>query len=720
LIGSAAGAAENLTLEKIFAKKPILPTVPTAVWVAGGRGVTLTRDIGDRSAFVLREVPSGKEKVLAYMDAIPVPEDLRSEDNEQFAIEDHEWNGEGTSAAFVFAGDVFLIDRKGKVERLTDTDGEEQDPAFSRDGRWLAYTRDNDLYTRDLERGAEIRHTTTGCDTIYNGVLNWVYMEELFTRGDVHAFWWSPAGSRLVFLEIRDGMVPEYPIVDQVEVPATWKLQRYPKPGDPNPEVRVGIVDAASQAVLWTDVETGPDAYIARVNWLADGKTIAIEKLNRAQDHLSLLFTDAETGKSDVVLDESSPTWVNINDAKYFYEKRRQFLWGSERDGHMHLYLYNPDGSSIRQLTTGNWEVIDLDGVDEKKKRVYFTANEGSVLEQHLYGIDEDGKKLTRITREEGSHDITMSPDNRYFLDKYSSHIRPTRYSVFDVNGKRLFDIMDQASGEFASLQVPAPEFATFQHDGQTFHYRLIKPLDFESTTRYPVIVFVYGGPHSQVVKKGWSRQDLYHAMLAEKGYIVFSMDNRGSAGRGKAWEEPVLKRMGKIELEDQLAGVEFLKKLPYVDAERIGIWGWSYGGYMTLEAMFNRGDVFKAGAVVAPVTDWRLYDSIYTERYMKLPKDNAEGYDESAPLADADGLKGPLLVIHGDADDNVHMQNSVALIRKLIDAGKEFDLMVYPQKEHGITGSADRFHLYRKMMQFFDRHLKDATSSPAVPAATP
>jgi dipeptidyl-peptidase-4 len=719
---SVSRADEGLTLEKIFGPKPILPPLPAATWVGDSRGVCLVRAIAseggrERSAFVIREVPSGKERVLAYLDEIPVPDDLRAAGEEKFDIDHPEWDRTGARAAFVFRGDVFFIDRAGAVERVTDTDGEEQDPTFSMDGKWLAYTRGHDLYTRDLELGVEVRHTATGSDTLYNGVLNWVYMEELFTRGEVKAYWWSPAGSRIAFFEIRDGMVPEYAIVDQVEIPATWRLQRYPRPGDPNPRVRLGIIDAASQAVHWTDVETGPDSYLVGAHWLADGSAIAIEKMNRAQDHLTLLFTDAQTGKSEVVLEEKSNTWINTSYARHFYEKRRQFLWGSEKDGHAHLYLHNLDGSSIRQATQGDWEVVDLKGVDEKKKRIYFTANEGSLLEQHLYRIDEDGGNLKRITTEEGTHDAVMSPDRKYFLGKYSSHARPTRYAVFNADsGKRLFDLGDQAAGEFAALRFPAPEFGTFEHDGRTFHYRLVRPLDFDPTKKYPVVVFVYGGPNSQVVKKMWSRQDLYHAWLADRGYIVFSMDNRGSSGRGRAWEEPLLRRMGQVELDDQVAGVEYLKKLSFVDPGNIGIWGWSYGGYMTLEAMFGRGDVFKAGVAVAPVSDWRLYDSIYTERYLKLPADNRDGYDASAPLARADSLQGALLIMHGDADDNVHVQNTIAVVRRLINAGKDFDLMLYPQKEHGIAGSADRYFLYRKMTAFFDRHLKPAAPPAPVP----
>jgi dipeptidyl-peptidase 4 len=457
-----------------------------------------------------------------------------------------------------------------------------------------------------------------------------------------------------------------------------------------------------------------------RVNWLGDGSSIAIEKMNRNQDHLTLLFADAVTGKSDVIFEEKSPTWINDTYAKYFYEKKRQFLWGSEKDGHMHLYLYNVDGSPIRRLTGGNWEVIDLAGVDEKSGRVYFTANQGDILQQHLYRVDQDGKNMKRITTEEGTHDVAMSPDHKYYIEKFSSATKPTRASVCDVNGQRLFDLGDQSAGQFATLQLPAPEFGTVQKNGLAFNYRMVRPLNFDPTKKYPVIVYVYGGPHAQMVKKNWTRNDLYTRWLTEQGYIVFSLDNRGSFGKGKAWEEPLLKRMGKIELDDQMAGVDFLKAQPYVDPDRIGIWGWSYGGYMTLEALFNRADVFKAGVAVAPVTDWRLYDSIYTERYMKLPKDNEDGYKASAPLNDVDGYKGRLLLMHGDADDNVHMQNSVSLVRALINAGRDFDYMVYPQKEHGISGSADRVFLYRKMSEFFDRNLKGGGSATSTAMPTP
>ena len=488
---------------------------------------------------------------------------------------------------------------------------------------------------------------------------------------------------------------------------ASFKLQHYPKPGDPNPVVRVGIVSARGGPITWADVDTGDDSYIARVYWVGDGSSVAIEKMNRAQDHLTLLFADAASGLAEVVLEESSPAWVNVTYAKHYYQKKRQFLWGAERDGHMHLYLHNIDGSLLRQVTSGDWEVFELAGVDEKKGRIWFTANEGSAIERHLYRVNENGKDLKRITSEAGTHVVTMSPDGRHFIDAYSSHERPARHSVHNADGKRLFDIGDQMTDELAATSFPLPEFFTIQRDGRTYHCSIRKPPHMDPSRKYPVIVYVYGGPHSQTVRKVWGKHDLWHAYMAENGYIVFSLDNRGSEGRGKAWEEPLLREMGRIELEDQLIGVDYLKTLSYVDPDRIGVWGWSYGGYMALLALFNAPEAFRAGAVVAPVADWRLYDSIYTERYMKLPRDNADGYDASAPLSHVDKLEDPLLLMHGDADDNVHMQNSIVLVKALIDAGKDFDFMLYPQKEHSIVGSAARMHLYRKLAAFFDRHLK-------------
>jgi dipeptidyl-peptidase 4 len=729
LSGSAiahAGAApasmpsDDLSIERIFGKNSLIAPLPSGIEWRGGGGVSFIKKLPKdadgvaRRAFVVRDVPSGKEHTLCIADTVALPDDLHHGDDDHFSIGTYAWDDAGTRVAFESHGELFMLNAgSGNVRRLTTAAGDERDPTFSPDGHMLAFVRNKDLYTMDIDKGTEVRHTTTGCDTVYNGILDWVYMEELFTRGEVRSFWWSPDGKRLAFLEIREGSMPVYPIVDQLPLDATYRLQRYPKPGDKNPVVRVGIVDARGGDITWTDVDTGDDSYIARVYWQSDSRGVAIEKLNREQNHLTLFFADAATGRGDVVMDETSPTWVNVTYLKHYYAKKRQFLFGSESDGHMHLYLHNLDGSLIRQVTKGDWEVFELAGVDEKKGRIYFTANEGDVLQRHLYHIDESGKNMKRITSEEGTHMVTMSPDFKYYIDRYSSESRPERVSVCNVDGKSLFVIGDQMSPELAAIHYAAPTFFSIQDGGRTYQCRMVKPLDFDPAKKYPVIVYVYGGPGVQVVRKVWSRHDLWHSYMASRGYIVFSIDNRGSEGRGKAWEESILERMGTLELQDQLAGVNYLKEQSYVDPERIGVWGWSYGGYMTLNAMFNAPDVFKAGVSVGPVTDWRYYDSIYTERYMKLPSENEKGYTASAPATHAENLKGSLLVMYGDVDDNVHIQNSVSLAKKLIDAGKDFDLMLFPGKEHSIVGTADRTFLYRKMTIFFDRNLKGTEPRP-------
>jgi dipeptidyl-peptidase-4 len=714
---------QALTLERIHGTPPLLAPLPSQIrWLGDGKGVTyLTEaeegEVGQR-VLVAREVPSGKERVICLTDTVAVPPDLRRGDDDRFAISGYEWDARGRRAVFAFRGDLFTVTAKdGRVERLTQTAGEERDAAFSPDGKGIAFTRANDLYVLDLDAGAELRLTTTGCDSILNGVLDWVYMEELFTRGDVKAFWWSPDSKRLAFLETSEHPVPEFPLIDWMPVHATSEMQRYPAAGDPSPLVRVGVANAHSGEVTWTDTDTSDDSYIARVYWLGDSRAVAIEKLNRAQDELVLYFADAATGSLEEVLRETHTTWVNASYLRHYYEKKRQFVWGSERDGHAHLYLYNLDGSLARQLTSGAWEVTTLAGVDESRDKIYLVANERDVRERHLYTISEKGEGLQRITREEGTHSVVMSPDNKYYVDTYSSHARPRRVVVCDVSGRELFVLGDQLGEELRAVGYPVPEFFTIESEGLTFHCMMTKPPDLDPDRKHPVIVYTYGGPNGQVVRKAWSSQQLWHAMMAQRGYIVFSLDNRGSSGRGRAWEDPVLRRLGHLELADQMAGVAYLKTLPYVDPDRIGIWGWSYGAYLTLMALFKASDTFAAGVAVAPVTDWRLYDSIYTERYMKLPGENEEGYREGAPVNFAEGLRGSLLLMHGGGDDNVHTQNSFRLVRELIDADKDFEFMIYPGRTHSIRGKADRRHLYSKMTRFFDRHLLHAQREAGVPA---
>ncbi len=717
-----AHADSDITLEDIFGENRLVDPLPSRIqWVGDGSAVSYYETMGEgdneRQAFVVQSVPSGKKRVVCFADTAAVPGDLGDEDT-KFSIGTYKWSPDGDQIIFLFKGDLFTMEAKdGKITRRTFTEGEEKDPEYSPDGKQVGYTRDHDIYVFNLAENKEYQLTTTGSDDVLNGILDWVYMEELFTRGNVKAFWWSNDGKRIAFLQIQEHPVKEFPLVDWIPVRAEYELQHYPKAGDDNPIVRVGIVGAKGGDIVWSDTDTSDDSYIARMYWLGDDSGVAMEKLNRAQDKLDLLIADAATGKTRTVFTETWPTWVNVNYLKHYYQKNTNFLWGSESSGHSHLYMFSRDGKQIRQLTDGNWEVVSLAGVDEKGKKIYFESNAADIKERHLHVIGENGKGLKQITTESGNHSVTMSPDNKYFIDRFSTETRPTVVSVYAVSGKKVFEIGDSQSERLAKWNLQKPEFLTVDGpEGRSYNAMITRPTNFDANKKYPAIVYVYGGPHVQVVRRRFTSRNLWSAYMAERGYVVFSIDNRGAGYHGKAWEDWVLKDMGNHELEDQLVGVDYLKSLPYIDDENIGIWGWSYGGYMTLMAMFKAGDVFKAGTSVAPVSDWHLYDTIYTERYMKRPQDNPDGYEVSAPLNFAEDLQGALLLMHGDADDNVHAQNSIKMVQKLIKAGKDFDFMIYPQKYHGISGAAEQVHLYTKMTRFFDRHLKGGQQESVLP----
>ncbi len=703
-----------LTVDRIFATPPLTGSAPRAIrWLPDSRGITYlaTRGDGDSSTthLVAVEVPSGKERTLCVIDTIAVPDDLGRGDDDRFRMDAYEWAETGDMIQFGFRGDVFTFDRRtGAVVRRTRTDADEDNLTFSPDGKWIAFTRDNDLFMIDLGTNEEVRLTTTGSDTLQNGVLDWVYMEELFTRGDVCAYWWSPDSRAIAYLQFDTSPIPKFPIVDFLPLHNTVEMQRYPKAGDPNSIVRVGVVAAGGGETTWMNVDTADDSYIARVSWFGDGKHLSVEKLNRSQDELRFLIADAATGNVEEGFVETSDTWIDVTYMRHYYESKDQFVWNSARDGFSHLYLYKNDGTLIHRLTAGNWTVSDLNSVDEKKGLIYFTALEASILERHVYRVSEKGGKMERLTKRPGTHYATFSPDSKYYYDSFSSVTIPRVISVHDASGKELFKIDECDTSELDSYELPVPEFLTFTSDeGLEFYASMIKPPHFDPAKKYPVLVYTYGYPHGQIVRNSGVRSlPLWHAMMATRGFIVFQMDNRGAYGRGMKWEGYVLKRLGQLELDDQVAGVEYLKSLPYVDGSRIGIWGWSGGGTMTALAMLKAPGVFKAGAAVAPVTDLGFYDSIYMERYMKLPEDNEDGYYEGSPANFADGLEGAFLLVHGTADDNVHMQNSMHLVRELILAGKDFDLMTYPGGRHGIGGDTERAHLFNMLTRFFEENL--------------
>jgi len=717
---NGASTTKKLTVERIFSDPPLVSPAPSGIqWLPDSRGVTyiVTPKAGEKAVtrLVVRTVPSGKERTLCVIDTAAVPSDLKRGDPDTLRIRSYEWADRGDLMKFHFRDEIFTFNRKnGEIRRRTRNDSPEENATFSPDGKKIAFTRDNDLWVLDLDLQSEVRLTSTGTDSLFNGVLDWVYEEELFSRGDRQAYWWSPDSRKIVFLQFDESPIPEFPIVDFIPVTNTTERQFYPKPGDPNAIVRIGVVDLATAGISWIKMDTTDDSYIARVHWLRDSAHIALEKLNRSQDRLTLFIADAVTGDAREVLTEKSESWIDVTDATHFYETKDRFAWSSDGDGFRHLYLYENDGTLVRRLTDGDWDVTSLDAVDEKRGFLFFTGLERSILERHLYRASEEGGEVKRITEREGTHSVTFSPDGSYYYDRFSSVTEPRLLTVHDASGKELF-VLDRAEApELAEYELPTQVFSTFSTDeGLTFHYSMIKPRDFDPAKKHPVLVYTYGFPNGQEVRNRWGGSiALWHAMLAERGIIVFTMDGRGSYGRGKAWATAALDTIGLAALEDHVAGVEYLKSLPYVDGSRIGIWGWSGGGTMTALAMLKSPGVFKAGAAVAPVTDWRFYDSIYTERYMKLPSQNEKGYREASPSNFAGRLQGALLIAHGTADDNVHMQNTIYLAAELIKAGKDFDFMVYPGGGHGIGGNKARAHLFTKLTRFFEEKLPGEAAS--------
>ncbi len=631
-------------------------------------------------------------------------------DTLQIPIRRYQWLPNEKGFIFVFDGDVwYYLLKEGKLRRLTNNEAPEEEVQIAPNSQWISFVRENNLFVLNLQSGEEKQLTTDGSATLLNGKLDWVYQEELVGRGIFRGHWWSPDSRSIAYLQFDESNVPQYPLVDWMPYHPTVEMMHYPKAGDPNPIVKLGVVSITEGRTVWIDTGDNPDVYIPRVYWLPNSQQVAFMRLDRLQQHLEFFFADIQTGKARKVLEETDPYFINVGDFVYFFKKKKQFLWGSEVSGYRHLYIYDYQGNLITQLTSGDWMVDTFLGVDRGEKWIYFTATKKSIVERHLYRVKVNSKGFKRLSIPEGTHNIQLAPSGNYYIDNYANLLTPYVVTVHKSNGKTLRELARSSVDLAKTYNIRVPEIFTFNgpNTGIRYYAMMIKPPQFDPNKKYPVLVYVYGGPHAQVVRNtfGYTRF-LWHLMMAQKGFIVFAMDNRGSWGRGHDWEKQVYRQLGKLELIDQLEGVAYLKQQSYVDTNRIGIWGWSYGGYMTLYAL-THSRAFRTGISVAPVTDWRDYDTIYTERYMGLPQDNAAGYRNSSPVFAADSLQGMLFLVHGTGDDNVHFQNSVQMVDRLIDAGKSFHFMMYPQQMHGIGARPDRIHLFRLMTHFLLEHLK-------------
>jgi dipeptidyl-peptidase-4 len=613
-----------------------------------------------------------------------------------------QWAPRGDALLFAGATSLTWYDLKTQSARSL-VSGKEAlaDAKISPDGRWVSFLREHNLWLVNVASGETRAFTAGGTEELRKGELDWVYPEELENKT---AYWWAPDSSAIAYFEMDERPVTRYPIQNFTSYTGETEYMRYPKAGGGNPIVHVYVAGVAGGAARLMDTGKETDIYLARVNWLPDSKRLAVQRLNRAQNALELLFADAATGQTQAVLTEKDPCWINISDDLNFLSDGKRFLWSSERSGYRHLYLYKTDGTQLAQLTRGEWEVRHVEAVDEAKGLVYFTATEKSPLERHLYRVGLDGSGFARVTRAEGTHAVDFAPGGRSFVDTYSNTQAPPRQELLRADGSLVAALNENKVAELAEYQLSPVEFLTVTaRDGAKLNAMMIKPPEFNPARKYPVLVYTYGGPHAQVVLNAWGGNNfLWHQMMAQKGYIIFAVDNRGSAGRGHAFETPIHLHLGKQELSDQRDGAAYLRSLPYVDAGRIGIWGWSYGGHMTLHAMFEAGDDFKAGFAGGPVTAWRQYDTIYTERYMARPQDNAEGYRDSSPISHVEGLKGKLLIAHGTGDDNVHVANTISLVNELIAKGKYVEVALFPGRGHPVSDPPARIVLFRRVTQFF------------------
>ncbi len=597
----------------------------------------------------------------------------------------------------------YVYDFKTKKTTKLSDKGKQMYADFAPKGNRIAYVIDNNLYFKDLNTNAESQITTDGkWKQIINGGSDWVYEEE-FTL--VRSFEWSPDGSKIAYFRFNEEEVPEFDLTKyKGQLYPQIYAYKYPKVGENNSTVEVFIYDIAAHKTTKVNL-TKSYEYIPRIKWTYDGSALCVFTMNRLQNDLELFLADPATGATRSMLHETSKTYIEINDDLTFLPDNKTFIWKSELDGWYHLYQYDLSGKMINQITKGNWDVSEFKGYDPETQTLYYMGTQESLFERHLYAVSLDGKKTKKLTTRYGSNTVDFSEGFKFFINTNSTMMQPDYISLCDNKGKEIRVLEDNKDLQayVSSLKITKPEFFNFTtSEGVQLNGYMIKPADFDATKKYPVFMTLYGGPGSQEVIEGFDGFNMmWHQSLAQKGYIIVCVDNRGTGARGRDFRTVTYGQLGKYETDDQIEAAKWLAKQNYVDGSRIGIWGWSYGGYMSSLCITRGADVFKMAIAVAPVTNWKFYDSIYTERYMGTPETNPNGFDDNAPMAYADLLKGNYLLVHGTGDDNVHFQNSVEWINALIKNNKQFDMMIYPDRNHGIYGGNTRSHLYHLMTDY-------------------
>lgn len=724
-----AASAQELTVESIFASNSLSSRPPDTIeWSPDSRKVAYvvheepgpgarSGAEGGRADLYYIDAASGKAAVLVSAEKIAgmAPrtssnKDDRERDNRaRYRVAGYHWAPDSEHILFDANGQLWYYSlATGTAVAMSSSEDSAGDPKFSPDGKLLAYVRKHNLVVRPVSGGDEKSLTNDKGEDLLNGEVDWVYAEELSVRSN---YFWSPNGGKILFMQMDESKVPTYPITDFIPQHPTVSEEKYPKVGDPNPQVQLGVVGANGGGIKWLKLAEDTDTYTPRFGWVRDGIAWAMV-MNRAQDQLDLYFINTENGKSRRVLREHDDTWIEINNDFHILKSGDKFLWSSWRDGHTHLYLYafdkaNPlgqDAKLLNQVTKGDFEVFSVDGIDETAGVAYVTTNAADDLQRRLGRAKLDGSGFDDLSKRDGTTESMMSPDTHEYVARFSAVTTPPELE-FCRTGQVCQTFWKSKSLD--AYHLTPPQFVDFKADDGTVLHGIIYLPPNSAGKKIPLLNNPYGGPGVQSVRNTWGGTGMFfNEILLRDGIAVLQVDNRGMAGRGKKFAAVLRHHFGEVELKDQLAAIDqALQRFPQLDGSRLGWWGWSYGGYMTLNAM-THSDRFKAGVSVAPVTDWRDYDSIYTERYGGLLPENDANYKKGSPITYAAQLHGHLLEVHGTSDDNVHMQNTMQMINAFINAGKQFDLQLYPRKTHGISGPAARVHLYTRILEHFQREL--------------
>ncbi|MEY4431893.1 MAG: hypothetical protein RLZZ44_23 [Bacteroidota bacterium] len=671
----------------------------------------LNYDAGSRSMQIDLFDFASLKKVTTLIDSKNVPVLAEGIDSYTFSPDEKSIliaNNSNPIFRHSFTADYFLYDiSTKKVSKLFDF--QIQEPTFSPDGKKIAFAKENNLYVYEIASKQITTITTDGKrNSVINGITDWVYEEEF---AFVRAFDWSKDSKKVAYIRFDESQVPEFSMsIFKNDLYPTVETFKYPKAGEKNSEVSLHIYDLVSKGTQKVNLSQYADFYIARLQWTNEANVLSAQVLNRHQDNLDLLFIDGNSGATKVVLNEKDKAYVEVTDNLTFL-KDNSFIWTSEKDGFNHIYVYDKTGKLKNQVTKGNWEVTNYYGFDEKTNTVFYQSVENGSINRDVYSINLNGKNKLRLSKSTGTNAATFSPNFQYFINTFSSATQPTTYTLNTSKTGAEVQVIENnlaLATKLKGYNLSSKEFFVLKTaKGNELNAWILKPKDFDPSKKYPVFMYQYSGPGSQQVNNDWnSNDDYWFQMLAQQGYIIACVDGRGTGFKGAAFKKVTQKELGKYEVEDQIDAAKVIGNYPYVDKNRIGIWGWSYGGFMASNCILKGNDVFKMAIAVAPVTNWRFYDSIYTERYMQTPQENASGYDENSPINHVSKLKGKFLLIHGSGDDNVHVQNSMQMMEALIQANKQFDSQIYPDKNHGIYGGKTRIQLFNKMTNFIKDNL--------------